>query len=237
MEYTSIYRSLVQRAKLETIKGLRNTGYFEKHHILPKSIGGNNEKENLVKFTAKEHFIAHLLLTRIYPKGSTERNKMIFALWRMANGKHKFKLCSRIYESLRKEFANATSKMNSKKQKGNKNSQYGKRWYTNYETGESHSFFEKPSNKWLLGRGLFNGQSSKLNKSIKGADRILYSRKIWNEFHNGKYSSIRDYCRITNKPLKFVTCMLREIPLFNKVFIPRSHNNGSKIEYVNHFEE
>lgn len=237
MEYSLIYRSLVQRAKLETINGLRNTGYFEKHHILPKSIGGNNEKENLVKFTAKEHFIAHLLLTRIYPKGSTEHNKMIFALWRMSNGKYKFKLCSRIYESLRKEFANATSKMNSKKQKGNKNSQYGKTWYTDYITGDSKLFKDPPSSNWIVGRNLFNGSSCILNRSIKGEDRILYSRKIWNEFHNGKYSSIRDYCRITNKPLKFVTCMLREIPLFNKVFIPRSHNNGSKIEYVNRFEE
>jgi hypothetical protein len=40
--------------------------YFEKHHIVPKCIGGTNDPENLVELTAEEHYIAHMLLAKIY---------------------------------------------------------------------------------------------------------------------------------------------------------------------------
>ena len=40
--------------------------YVEKHHILPRSMGGTNAPSNLVIFTAREHFLAHWLLYRIY---------------------------------------------------------------------------------------------------------------------------------------------------------------------------
>jgi hypothetical protein len=40
--------------------------YYEKHHIVPRSMGGTNSKENLVHLTAREHFLAHWLLWRIY---------------------------------------------------------------------------------------------------------------------------------------------------------------------------
>ena len=42
-------------------------GYKEKHHIIPRCQGGGNDKANLVELTAAEHYIAHLLLMRMYP--------------------------------------------------------------------------------------------------------------------------------------------------------------------------
>ena len=41
--------------------------YCELHHIIPKCLGGENTKENLVLLTAREHYIAHLLLSKIFP--------------------------------------------------------------------------------------------------------------------------------------------------------------------------
>jgi phage tail tube protein FII len=43
-------------------------GYTKRHHIIPKAIGGLDIKENIAYLTAKEHYIAHLLLTKLYPK-------------------------------------------------------------------------------------------------------------------------------------------------------------------------
>ena len=43
------------------------SNYYESHHILPRSLGGCNEKSNLVLLTAREHFIAHKLLVKVYP--------------------------------------------------------------------------------------------------------------------------------------------------------------------------
>ena len=42
-KYTNWYNSIINKAKNRTI-----TGYTEKHHIISSSLGGTNNKENLV---------------------------------------------------------------------------------------------------------------------------------------------------------------------------------------------
>jgi len=59
-KYTKIYFSLIEAARQQTIDG-----YCERHHIVPKCLGGLDTPENLVKLTARQHFIAHLLLTKM----------------------------------------------------------------------------------------------------------------------------------------------------------------------------
>jgi hypothetical protein len=71
MNYKQHYDNLINRAKNRQI-----IGYKEKHHIIPKCLGGNNSKINLVELTPEEHFVAHQLLVKIYP---TER-KLVYAL-------------------------------------------------------------------------------------------------------------------------------------------------------------
>ncbi|MCK5609609.1 HNH endonuclease, partial [Candidatus Pacearchaeota archaeon] len=39
---------------------------LERHHILPTSLGGSNETNNIVVLTAQAHFEAHRLLAEIY---------------------------------------------------------------------------------------------------------------------------------------------------------------------------
>ena len=56
--------------------------YFERHHIIPRSLGGSNESDNIVKLTAREHFIAHLLLTKMF-NDAISREKMIYAFHMM----------------------------------------------------------------------------------------------------------------------------------------------------------
>ena len=55
--------------------------YYEKHHIIPRCMGGDNKKNNIVKLTAKEHYVCHMLLCEIYPN----TNKLKYAFWRMCN--------------------------------------------------------------------------------------------------------------------------------------------------------
>lgn len=63
MNYGKIYNEIIERRKKEFFKG-----YGENHHIIPKCMGGTNKKENIVRLTAREHFICHYLLTKIYPE-------------------------------------------------------------------------------------------------------------------------------------------------------------------------
>ena len=62
MNYKKIYDQICQRGK--STRDLK--GYCEKHHILPRCMGGKNEEDNLTTLTFREHYIAHLLLTKIH---------------------------------------------------------------------------------------------------------------------------------------------------------------------------
>ena len=62
-KYTKWYESIISKAKEQV--NYRLEGRFEKHHIIPRSLGGGNESSNLVKLTPREHFICHLLLMKM----------------------------------------------------------------------------------------------------------------------------------------------------------------------------
>ena len=43
-------------------------GYHERHHIIPKCMGGKDTYQNLTYLTAREHLLAHWLLMKAYPE-------------------------------------------------------------------------------------------------------------------------------------------------------------------------
>jgi hypothetical protein len=57
--------------------------YCEEHHIEPTSVGGQNDKNNLVWLTAREHFVAHQLWVR-FETNSERLRKAQNAFWAMA---------------------------------------------------------------------------------------------------------------------------------------------------------
>ena len=63
---------------------LSDSVYTEKHHILPRSLGGNDSPDNIIKLLPREHFIAHLLLARIH--AGADGMRMVHALRRMLTG-------------------------------------------------------------------------------------------------------------------------------------------------------
>lgn len=72
MDYKAHYNRLIERAKCRSIlPGI----YFEEHHIIPKCLGGADKSGNLVKLFPEEHYVAHQLLVKIYPKNQ----KLIYA--------------------------------------------------------------------------------------------------------------------------------------------------------------
>lgn len=104
MDYQKIYNQIIERAKNRNIEG-----YVEKHHVVPKCLGGEGKKENIVKLTAKEHFICHRLLCKMYPS----HNGLSSALWLMINASRNYKRyvpSGRVYESLKKEYSQTQSK-------------------------------------------------------------------------------------------------------------------------------
>lgn len=102
-KYTKYYTLLTDRAKSRVL-----TGYTERHHIIPQSLGGSNDKENLVDLTAREHFICHWLLIKM-TEGEC-RGKMLYALQSMKaenkyQERHSSAITARVYERYRTEHA------------------------------------------------------------------------------------------------------------------------------------
>ena len=62
MNYIKIYENLVCKAQNRVLEKP-----FESHHIIPKCMGGSNDKENLINLTPEEHCVAHQLLVKINP--------------------------------------------------------------------------------------------------------------------------------------------------------------------------
>lgn len=63
MDYFKHYGLLIERARNRKIQG-----YKEKHHVIPRCMGGSDSKENLVDLLPEEHYIAHQLLVKMYPE-------------------------------------------------------------------------------------------------------------------------------------------------------------------------
>jgi len=91
MNYFLAYQRLVAKATARVCPD----GYVERHHILPKALGGSDDSSNLVALTAREHFIAHVLLAKIH--GGTMWQAVIV----MKGGKNRY--CnSRLFEIARR---------------------------------------------------------------------------------------------------------------------------------------
>lgn len=109
-KYQTWYQQIIDRAR-----GRILTGYVERHHVVPRSLGGSDHADNLVRLTAREHFVCHWLLTKMYT--GEARYKMINAMYIMrADGpyqkRYQSKITSRVYNTLREEYSKYISNLN-----------------------------------------------------------------------------------------------------------------------------
>lgn len=91
MNYQKIYNSIIEKARLESRKKTSET-YYESHHIIPLCLKGMDSKENKILLTAKEHFLCHKLLIKMYP--SSNGIKLAF-----------FRMCHKSYNQQRKNLS------------------------------------------------------------------------------------------------------------------------------------
>lgn len=120
-KYTEWYNSIIQHAR----DRVKFDGYGERHHVIPKSLGGSNDPTNLVLLTAREHFICHLLLVKMTT--GDHKRRMANAAWGMATRRNKFqdkhpRITSRTYEFLKSNLKQSpeSNLARSKKLKGRK---------------------------------------------------------------------------------------------------------------------
>lgn len=204
MNYKKIYDNLIQHRKDNP---LPKDTYGELHHIIPKSEGGTNDSSNLILLSAREHYIAHLLLARIY-----NDFKMYTALTYMrcpSTTHHRgFRFNSRLYELLKKAAAEKRSRFlkENKVMCGEKNPMFGKHHSDESKqkmrtrlhgkrNGTNNSFYgrrhtEEAKNKLRIanvGKTLSDEHKKKIRQAL--SDPILkeYMRRAISEAQKGAF--------------------------------------------------
>lgn len=118
-KYNRYYYNIINNSLSRTLDTVQ---YYERHHIIPKSLKGTNQPSNIAILTAREHFVCHLLLTRMTT--GSDRHKMVHALWCMVNKKNsrRYTPTSRLYESAKKQRSEIL-----KSRRGKNHPNYGKK--------------------------------------------------------------------------------------------------------------
>ncbi len=155
-KYTHWYYDIVNRAQTRVLDA---DTYIETHHIIPRSLGGDNNKSNLAILTGREHFICHWLLTKI-TTGQAQK-KMAYACKMMMHshgkGQQRYQITSKIYESL--------------KQKLNvilKDREFTESWRNNLKTSAQN----RTKTEGQEAKQIKRDTMIKVNKSRKGEKRL-----------------------------------------------------------------
>lgn len=174
-KYSKLYHNITFNAKQRITEG-----YTETHHIIPQSLGGSNDKENLVELTAREHFICHWLLIKMTE--GEDRSKMLYALNGMkAENKYQkryhTKITARVYEKYRLEHA----ENHSKRMKGRPAWNKGKK----LEGEELEQHRERTRNRKIDPIKQAEGQRKRIEK-IKGQKRSEETKRLMSLASKGK---------------------------------------------------
>jgi hypothetical protein len=178
MDYHRIYKQLINKAAERTI-----SGYKERHHIIPKCMGGNNDKDNIVDLTAREHFVAHMLLCKIYP----DNKSLVYALWAFVHWgrtsgdvKRFYKISSRQYSVIRELY----SKVN----KGGWDNPKRKKWTHTVESKRKISESKKGSNNPNFGKKI---PLDRIKKQIESRAGYTHSDSTKKKMSESKLGKIR----------------------------------------------
>lgn len=185
MNYRKIYADLIDRAKSRPSV----EGYFEKHHIIPKCMMGSDDGDNLVALTAREHFVAHMLLVKIYPGHSG----LVRAVVMMTAGENRMN--NRVYEWIRVRF----SKVQSDSQSGEKNTQFDTKWVYCDDFGPKKvpaaSIPEYISRGWILGRTPKKIKRNKIEEKYKKNEKLREQLSEWLKIY--ETVGFDEFCAIT----------------------------------------
>lgn len=171
MNYQKHYDALIDRARTRQLDG-----YAERHHIIPKCLGGSNDKDNLVRLTAEEHYVAHQLLVKLHPGNG----KLVFAAASMARSGDMHVRSNKLYGWLKRRRSEEVSKALTGMKRG--------------------SFSDAHKQKLSLakkGGTLSDEHKAKIRESMKKAASSEDHRKRVSEFHSVRKRSEETKAKIS----------------------------------------
>jgi hypothetical protein len=204
MDYKHHYDKLIEKAKNRIIP---NDIYSERHHIIPKCLGGNNSKTNIVRLLPKEHYIAHLLLFNLHPNNQS----LAYSFWMMSNGNKKdkrtYRVSGKIYEEIRSRFSSIMKQRKpffqgkahtEESKKKNRDAHIGNpgTWI-----GRTHSEESKiKMSKKAMGKKVSVETREKMSKSKSGVKLSYEHREKLSKSNMGENNNYKRYLEKTGLP-------------------------------------
>ena len=212
MNYNLIYTTLIERGRTRVLES-----YKERHHIIPRCMGGSDEPENLVDLTPEEHYLAHQLLVKIHPNNY----KLVKAASMMIPSRPNNKM----YGWLRRKLSEAKSQ----EQSGSGNSQFGTRWIHCIESNSS----KKIKIEDALPSGFSEGRTIPKLKGVRKIPNLsrpvlkclacinqenMKQARYWYDLYTKSTStSIRDFVRNSDydkSHVSFIKMLKKHVPEF-----------------------
>ena len=187
MNYSNHYGALIERARVRKTPD----SYVERHHVVPKCLGGSDEPGNLVFLTAEEHFVAHQLLAKIHPNSE----HLIYAACMMTQSPSGQRTNNRLYGWLKKRLSRVQSErfkgkewtfeQNNSRSETVKNqwadpafrearsaAMRGRKWSPESRAAKSASMRGKPGRVWTAEQKAKLSESKRKSHLLKGADNV-----------------------------------------------------------------
>ncbi len=145
MKYARIYEQFIASRRASPAP----SGYSEEHHIVPRSLGGTDDPENLIRLTPEDHYFAHCCLAKIY--GGTQWASVVMMGLSRKDGKRWHIRARYMYGAARRRYAQESSARQTG-QPGRRGADNGMHdptvhSWTNVDTGETR--FATKSEMWL----------------------------------------------------------------------------------------
>jgi hypothetical protein len=192
MNYQRIYNEIVNSAKGRGLDKSLIHYYTEKHHIIPKCVGGDNSSNNLVLLTGREHYLCHWLLWRI-----NKDNKLLFYPFHMmtflnttksGNKRYELKLSSKQYDKIRSQLSEI-KKTEVPGFLGKKHSD---------ESNLKNSLAHKGSNHINFGKHLSESTRNKIGNAHRGKVTLESTKEKLRAFNLGKKYSLEARKHMSN---------------------------------------
>ena len=181
-KYTRWYNTIINNAQNRNIEG-----YTEKHHIIPKSLGGSNRKFNIVSLTAREHFICHWLLTKMTEGQNKMKMCMALVMMRASHKNHQrynTSLTSRVYATIKSQAVEGFRAGTNKLVKEGKH---------NFQKIDQHG-----KNHWMFDHTIYNWYNKKTGIILSATRYDLIKAYDLNqgnicELLKGRYKSVKGW--------------------------------------------
>lgn len=196
MNYEELYVNLL--LKHGTKEKPADDKYYERHHIIPKSLGGSDSKENLVYLPGRAHFIAHWVLYKIHNNEAMARAFFGMCDFKRNPERAKF-VSSKGYEIAKAAFSKNNHMKQDVHRKRSSNNAKGQ-WSDNYDAMKaSNAFMFEDINHPMYMKGK-TGDAHPRSRAVITPLGRFGSVRLAGKAHKICHNVISRYCKSDKHP-------------------------------------